>query len=149
MPSSIMLPNTTASKNKNSQPFLSPTKLNRVALAPATPNAYLRSPNKSLSPSKQLQKTLMTSSIPWEAVDLDAMLLASPQATPGSLAVQLARAAGGLSDEEKGMSVEEWVRWRADREAEELRRKCEGLVLGFERQGNRGLECLRGLNTSG
>ena len=144
MPSSVMIPNT--STKTNSQPILSPTKLNRVALAPATPNAY-RSPNKSLSPSKQ--KMLMTSSIPWEAVDLDAVLLASPQATPGSLAVQLARAAGGLSDEEKNMSVEEWVRWRADREAEELRRKCEGLVLGFERQGNRGLECLRGLNTSG
>jgi hypothetical protein len=91
----------------------------------------------------------MTSSVPWEAADLDAMLLASPQATPGTLAVQLAHAAGGLTEEEKGMNVEEWVRWRAERESEELRRRCEGLVLGFERQGVRGLECLRGIGTSG
>jgi hypothetical protein len=77
------------------------------------------------------------------------MLLASPQATPGSLALQLAQAAGGLTEEEKGMSVEEWVRWRAEKEADELRRKCETLVLSFERQGVRGLECLRGISTTG
>jgi hypothetical protein len=91
----------------------------------------------------------MTTTVPWEPVDLDAMLLASPQATPGSLALQLAQAAGGLTEEEKGMSVEEWVRWRAEKEADELRRKCETLVLGFERQGVRGLECLRGISTTG
>jgi hypothetical protein len=54
-----------------------------------------------------------------------------------------------LTEEEKGMSVEEWVRWRAEMEADELRRKCETLVLGFERQGVRGLECLSAINTTG
>ena len=132
-----------AAYNK-SHPILSPPTT-RVALAPATPTRH--APNKFLSPSKH--KMLTTSSGPGEPVDLDALLLASPQATPGSLAVQLAHAAGGLSEEERGMSVEEWVRWRAEKEAEELRRKCEALVLGFEKQGVRGLECLRGIRTTG
>lgn len=142
-PSSVAPPSTAI---KRSQPFLSPTKSTRVALAPSTPNR-LRSPNKYLSPGKQ--KLQLTSSVPWEAADLDAVLFASPQATPNSLALQLANAAGELSEDERGMSVEEWVRWRAEKEADELRRKCEGMVLGFEKQGVRGLECLRGIGTIG
>ena len=124
-------------------PILSPTKTVRIPLAPGTPNRPSPSKHLLLSPNKQLSKFTSTSS--WTAVDLDTVLLASPQPTPGRLGQQLIDAAGTLTSPEKKMSVEEWVRWRAERGEEELRRRCEGLVGRFEREGVRALESLGGV----
>ncbi|GAB7366251.1 hypothetical protein MBLNU230_g7809t1 [Neophaeotheca triangularis] len=115
---------------------LSPSKNpSRQPLALSTPNRT--------SPSKTL--THLTSTAPWHPVPdtlLDNLLLTSPQPTPNRLGAQLADAAGRLSEEEAAMSVEAWVRWRAGRAEEELRRKCERLVQGFEGEGNRAVESL-------
>lgn len=123
-----------------------PALTTRIPLGPGTPNRLL-SPSKRafLSPTKQPLSKL-TSTIPWSAIDLDTVLLASPQATtPGGLSNRLMEMTGALTSPEKKMSVEEWVRWRAERGEEELRRKCEELVGVFEREGVRALSVLGGV----
>jgi hypothetical protein len=137
-PSSVM-----ASSAKQSHPqfIASPTKTSRIPLASGTPN---RSPAKQFqSPSKQVSHLASTTS--WTAVDLDTILLASPLPTPGRVGRQLVAAAGELTSPEKKMSVEEWVRFRAEQGEETLRRRCEQMVAAFEREGMRGLECLSGM----
>lgn len=146
-PSSVMPP---ASSVKTLKPstaaaaLLSPTKTSRVPLAPGTPN---RSPTKhramAMSPSKQISR--LTSTAPWTAVDLDGIFLASPQPTPGRLGQQLTAAAGALTSPEKSMSVEEWVRFRAEQSEAALRKRCEEMVANFEREGVRALQALNGI----
>jgi hypothetical protein len=85
------------------------------------------------------------STVPWEPIDLDTVLLTSPQPTPGTLATRLATAAGSLTSPEKGLTVEGWVRWRAEQAEQELRGECEEMVGGFEREGVRALGCLEGV----
>ncbi|GAB1742256.1 hypothetical protein NU219Hw_g7811t1 [Hortaea werneckii] len=141
----------TAVKLQPTAPTLSPTKSSRIPLAPGTPN---RSPAKhvqlspsKLSPSKQFSR--LSSTHPWNPIDLDAILMASPQQpTPGTLAGRLADVAGALTSPEKKLSVEEWVRWRAEKGEEELRRRCEEMVGSFEREGVRALESLGGIGTA-
>ncbi|SMR44022.1 unnamed protein product [Zymoseptoria tritici ST99CH_1A5] len=138
LPSSVMAP---SAKQTHPQLIMSPTKTSRIPLALGTPN---RSPAKQFqSPSKQISH--LTSNPPWQAVDLDTVLLASPQPTPGRVGRQLVAAAGELTSPEKKMSVEEWVRFRAEQGEETLRRRCEQMVAAFEREGMRGLECLSGI----
>ncbi|KAF2721271.1 hypothetical protein K431DRAFT_294526 [Polychaeton citri CBS 116435] len=142
LPSSIAAPQTAVKAHL----LLSPTKTIRIPLAPGTPN---RSPSRipMLSPSK-LQFSALSSTQPWEAVDLDAILSTSSlsdQASPGKVGNALAQAAGMLTSPEKKMSVEEWIRWRAGKGEEDLRRRCESLVGVFEREGNRALGCLEGI----
>jgi len=136
-------PSSAAPPTVKPAPLLSPTKTTRIPLAPGTPNQHSPGKNGLHSPSKHFSK--LSSTTPWTAVDLDAVLLASPLPTPGTLADRLASAAGALTSPEKGMTVEQWVRWRAEKSEEELRRRCEEMVGGFEREGVRALECLRGL----
>jgi hypothetical protein len=136
----------------SSPPMLSPTKVTRVPLAPGTPNRLLASPSKRtwLSPSKQI--SYLSSAKPWEAIDLEAVLLASPHPTPGTLATRLAGAAVGagmLASSERGMTVEEWVGFQSRKAEEELRRKCEEMVGAFEREGMRALGCLEGIRVVG
>lgn len=126
---------------------LSPVKTTRIPLALGTPNRLVPvSPGKRLlvSPSKT-QLTALTSTQPWEAVDLDAVLLASPQPTPGTLASRLAGAADALTSPERALTLEEWVRWRAEKAEQELRWKCEKMVGVFESEGVRALGCLGGI----
>ncbi|KAF7188455.1 Protein bir1 [Pseudocercospora fuligena] len=137
-PSSVMQPQTA---QKLPAVILSPTKTTRIPVAASAPN---RSPAKSmLSPSKQMGG--LKSAAPWTAVDLDSVLLPSPQPSPGRVGEQLVAAAGALTNPEKKMSVEEWVRHRAAQGEEELRRKCERMVEAFEKQGMRGIQSLEGI----
>ncbi|EMD01174.1 hypothetical protein BAUCODRAFT_135901 [Baudoinia panamericana UAMH 10762] len=123
--------------------ILSPIK--RIPLALGTPNRTLTAKHPLLlSPAKQ--PLHLTSTNPWTAIDLETVLMASPQpTTPGSLAQRLLQAGGMLTEREKGMSVEEWVRWRAGEGERELRRRCEGLVGVLEREGVRAVEAVAGI----
>ena len=47
------------------------------------------------------------------------------------------------------MSVEEWVRWRAEEGERELRVRCERMVGVFEQEGVRGLGALGGVGVVG
>lgn len=141
-------PSSASLAKASSQPISSPTKTTRIPLVPGTPNRLLASPSKRIlvSPSKQISH--LTSTQPWESMRVDAILLASPQPTPGTLAGRLVGVGvggGGLASPEKGMSVEEWVRFQAQKGEEELRRKCEEMVGTFEREGMRALGCLEGI----
>jgi hypothetical protein len=51
-----------------------------------------------------------------------------------------------MTESQKKMSVEEWVRWHAGVCEERLRRECEGLVMVFEQEGGRALRCLEGVD---
>jgi hypothetical protein len=129
-------------KNAVAATLRSPSNTSKVPLALGTPN---RSPLKTrVSPSKQISH--LSSTIPWSAVDLDLALTASPQPTPGRLSQQLAAAAGILTSPEKAMSVEEWIRHRAEQSEADLRRRCEQKVAAFETEGLRALQSLCGID---
>ncbi|KAK4959103.1 hypothetical protein LTR10_003902 [Elasticomyces elasticus] len=146
--SSLARPMTALKAPVQAPQFLSPTKTTRIPLAPGTPNRLLSSPRRQnqniASPTKTSLR--LESTMEWAPVDLDTVFLASPQAaTPGTMLTRLVEVGGGLSEVERGMSVEEWVRWRAGKGEEELRRRCEGAVSLFEREGGRGLGVLEGV----
>jgi hypothetical protein len=50
-----------------------------------------------------------------------------------------------MGNEEKGMNVEEWVRWNAQQGAEALRANCEEMVMKFEKEGTRAMAVLEGI----
>ena len=56
---------------------------------------------------------------------------------------------GALTSPEKKMSVEAWVRWRAEQGEEKLKSECERRVSLFEREGSRGLGVLAGIQVQG
>lgn len=146
VPSSVMHPVTA---QRAPQVLLSPTKpvaTTRIPLAPGTPN---RSPMKMSNPSPSKQVAGLQSRHPWNAIDLDTVLLPSPQPSPGRVGEQLVAAAGQLTSPEKKMSVEEWVRYQAEQSEVELRRKCERMVEAFEKQGMRAMESLMGVDVIG
>lgn len=136
----------------------------RVPLAATTPNT---------SPSKRQALGKITSNVPWEPADLENIFFASPvkasYAGSGAgsdkenvnyvdvdldkvgkdkkaLRDVVAKVKRGMRDEEKGMSVEEWVRWNALRGEEALRAKCEEMVMRFEKEGTRAMAVLEGID---
>lgn len=138
---------------KQAQPaiVLSPTKTVKIPLAASTPN---RSPRKAmLSPSKQISH--LTSTKPWTAVDPDIALIPTylsendENVEPGQLSELLLDAAGDLTSPEKKMTVEEWIRYRAEKSEQDLKRRCELMVSAFEKEGMRALESVHGIQTVG
>ncbi|KAK4504132.1 hypothetical protein PRZ48_005047 [Zasmidium cellare] len=135
---------------KQAQPaiVLSPTRTVKIPLAASTPN---RSPGKTmLSPSKQISH--LTSSKPWSAIDPDIALIPAHNAEnvdPGQLSELLLDASGDLKSPEKKMTVEEWIRHRAEKSEDELRRRCELMVSNFEKEGMRALESVHGIQIVG
>jgi len=121
--------------------FMSPTKTTRIPLVATTPN---RSPSKH-SPTKLGR---LVSSTPWTATDLETVFVASPEkenADAISVKERLLLIGGALSSPEKKMTVEGWIRWRAEKAEERLRGECERLVSVFEREGTRALGVLGGI----
>ncbi|KAF2170024.1 hypothetical protein M409DRAFT_51796 [Zasmidium cellare ATCC 36951] len=138
---------------KQAQPaiVLSPTRTIKIPLAASTPN---RSSGKTmLSPSKQISH--LTSSKPWTAIDPDIALVPAHVSEngenfePGQLSELLLDAAGDLKSPEKKMTVEEWIRSRAEKSEEDLRRRCELMVSTFEKEGMRALESVQGIQIVG
>jgi len=121
--------------------FMSPTKTTRIPLATSTPN---RSPSKH-SPTKLGR---LVSSTPWTATDLETVFAQSPEkenADAISVKERLLLIGGTLSSPEKKMTVEGWIRWRAEKAEERLRGECERMVSVFEREGTRALGVLGGI----
>ncbi|KAF2436346.1 BIR-domain-containing protein [Tothia fuscella] len=147
-----------------------PQSMQRIPLADTTPDHTIK-----ISPSKRNILANITSTKPWTPTDLENIFLISPikknlalNAVPlndwndkenqaaldavdldkldkVTLGDVVRRVKMGMSDVEKGMSVEEWVRWNAARGEERLRGECEGLVGVFEREGGRAVGCLEGV----
>ncbi|KAL8761762.1 MAG: hypothetical protein Q9184_002161 [Pyrenodesmia sp. 2 TL-2023] len=104
-------------------------------LAAATPTA---------SPSKRNISRLQ-STLPWISIDID-KLFNTPSADKENLpSPSLKDPKQGLSSPEKKLTVEEWVRWNAERGEDKLREKCERLVGKFESEGVRALKTLEGI----
>jgi hypothetical protein len=124
--------------------FASPTKTTRVPLAASTPN---RSPTRR-SPSKFGRLTSTTS---WEPVDLESIFFPDSENETGDaddVFNKLLEVGGALTSQEKKMTVEEWVRSRAELGESKLKNECERMVMLFEKEGNRGLAALSGIQTS-
>ncbi|KAG9566347.1 hypothetical protein KCU79_g3774, partial [Aureobasidium melanogenum] len=124
--------------------FASPTKTTRVPLAASTPN---HSPSRR-SPSKFGR---LTSTTPWEAVDLESIFFPDSENENGDaddVFNKLLEVGGALSSPEKKMTVEEWIRSRAESGENKLKNECERMVMLFEKEGNRGLAALNGIQTS-
>ncbi|KAG9675285.1 hypothetical protein KCU99_g7212, partial [Aureobasidium melanogenum] len=124
--------------------FASPTKTTRVPLAASTPN---HSPSRR-SPSKFGR---LTSTTPWEAVDLESIFFPDSENENGDaddVFNKLLEVGGALSSPEKKMTVEEWIRSRAELGENKLKNECERMVMLFEKEGNRGLAALNGIQTS-
>ncbi|THW41310.1 hypothetical protein D6D25_04709 [Aureobasidium pullulans] len=124
--------------------FASPTKTTRVPLAASTPN---RSPTRR-SPSKFGR---LTSSTPWEPVDLESVFFPDSENENGDaddVFKKLLEVGGALTSPEKKMTVEEWIRSRAELGESKLKNECERMVMLFEKEGNRGLAALNGIQTS-
>lgn len=108
----------------------------RVVLAATTPTA---------SPSKRNISRLQ-STLPWTSIDFEKLFMASPVTEKENLPLTVSRTAeGGLTSPEKKLTVEEWIRYNAQRGEDKLRDDCERLVGRFEGEGLRALKTLEGI----
>ncbi|OCL05283.1 hypothetical protein AOQ84DRAFT_356028 [Glonium stellatum] len=157
-----------SSRPASSRPPLSARHANFIRVASTTPN---------VSPSKRGQSNTITgglvSSMPWQAVELEKIFLASPSSAalqrqlfdtgsnssteavldkenfPQGLSVAevVKKVKEGLTSPEKKMSVEEWIFFNAKRGEEKLRSECERLVGAFETEGGKALLALEGIES--
>ncbi|KAI5210071.1 hypothetical protein E4T39_00418 [Aureobasidium subglaciale] len=124
--------------------FASPTKTTRVPLAASTPN---HSPSRR-SPSKFGR---LNSTTPWVPSDLESVFFPDSEGENGDaddVFNKLLEVGGALTSPERKMTVEEWIRSRAELGGSKLKNECERMVMLFEREGNRGLAALNGIQTS-
>ena len=73
---------------------------------------------------------------------LDKENMAPAGASPGEVVRAVRK---GLTDEEKGMTVREWVYYNAQRGEEKLRAECERLVHKFEEEAERAIGVLEAM----
>ena len=104
------------------------------------PLAVITTP--SVSPSKGNFAKLQ-SSFPWTTIDIDQILRDTPDVEKENQ--PFANNAKLLTSPEKKLSVEEWIKFNAQRGEEKLRNDCERLVGKFEDQGVRALKTLEGI----
>jgi hypothetical protein len=151
------------------QPLFAPQSVQRIPLADTTPDHVF------MSPSKRNVLNNIRSTTPWSPTDLETVFLNSPvkqnlalnsvalhdwdkenqtaldainldKLDKKSLEEVVKRVKTGMSEKEKDMSVEEWVRWNATRGEERLKGECEAMVSKFEREGGRALGVLEGID---
>ncbi|KAI9762589.1 MAG: hypothetical protein M1840_001215 [Geoglossum simile] len=123
-------------------PFRSHTAL--IPLSAHTPIA-----SSPTNPNNTTKASLQTS-IPWTTVDLETIFLSSPLSPcRGNDADKENRHLEGamrtLTSPEKKMTVGEWVGYVARKEEERLKEECERVVGVFEREGNRAMRVLEGI----
>lgn len=80
--------------------------------------------------------------MPWKAVELEKIFLASPNAEKENVTEALG---GALTSPEKKLTVEEWIYQNARESEERLRSECERSVGRFEGEGLRALKSLEGI----
>jgi len=141
------------SSDAENQPPSSRPSLPRAE--PATPHAAkariplaVTTSTPMLSPSKRNIIAGLQTIHPWTAVDLDVIFSKSPNdENAGMLDGAMQRLKNGqqLSEEERGMTVEEWIHYNASLAEEKLRSECEAMVGCFEREGGRAMRALEGV----
>ncbi|KAL8905597.1 MAG: hypothetical protein Q9207_002547 [Kuettlingeria erythrocarpa] len=113
----------------------SKTQAARVPLAATTPTA---------SPSKRNVSRLQ-STLPWTSIDFDKIFSTPSTDKENIVNPSLKDPKQGLSSPERKLTLEEWVRWNAERGEAKLREGCERLVGSFEAEGVRALKTLEGI----
>jgi len=73
-------------------------------------------------------------------LDKENMLPAS--ASPGEICKAVI---GGMTEKEKGMTVEQWILYNAERGEEKLRLHCESMIAKFKEEGERAVATLEGI----
>ncbi|KAI4167785.1 MAG: hypothetical protein LQ343_006917 [Gyalolechia ehrenbergii] len=107
----------------------------RIPLAATTPTA---------SPSKRNISRLQTT-LPWDPIDFKKIFNSPLAEKENVLGGRVDGTKQGLSSPEKNLTIEEWIRWTAERGEERLREDCEKLVGRFEGEGLRALKTLEGI----
>jgi hypothetical protein len=131
------------------------------------PISPLRAPVQAtpkISPSRHIVSRLRTQ-FPWEEANLEAIFASHSPKKGGQASNQdnvlakldlnnLDRAGltatvkavkGSMTDEERNMNVEQWVRWNAQKSEEKLKAECETMVTMFEREGEKAQRALEGI----
>lgn len=131
-------PNTASSKGK---------RMPLVSLPAATTPTRQMSPSKQLSPSKQNVIGSLQSVEPWTAVDLDAVFggIHNDQEDTNGAADRFFAKGGELTEQERNMTVEEWIYYNAGQAEQKLKFECESMVMAFEKEGTRAMRALEGL----
>ena len=76
--------------------------------------------------------------VPWSEVDVDMVFNENTE--------QVSWKGGELDGKERGMTVQEWIYFNAQKAEEELRRDGERVVGIFEREGARAMGVLEGID---
>jgi hypothetical protein len=152
-----------SSDAENKPPSARPS-VKGLVLQPISP---LRPPVQATpkqSPSRHIVSRLRTQ-YSWEEANLDAIFAShSPKkGAQGSnkdnilanldlnnldragLAETVKAVKGSMTDEERNMNVEQWVRWNAQKSEEKLKAECETMVTMFEREGAKAQRALEGI----
>ncbi|KAF2493355.1 inhibitor of apoptosis repeat-containing protein [Lophium mytilinum] len=97
------------------------------------------------------------SSMPWKPIDLENVFVFSPSVPTLDMALdkenffhvsgeaEVAKVREGLTEAERGMSVEEWIVHNAERGEQILRAECERKINVFEIEGGKALLALEGI----
>lgn len=121
----------------------SSTATARQPLGATTP----KTPSRSMNRQAGAAKAGLQSGHPWVEVDLDTIFARMRSPDKENQQVEEAVLGGELSEEERNMTVEEWIRYNAVKAEERLKRECEAMVGVFEREGIRAVRCLEGVET--
>lgn len=129
-------PSSRPSQSRPPLSFESPIKSQELRI----PLAVITTPSASPSKGKFMK---IQSSFPWTAMDIDQVFNGTPDAEKENQ--PFAIGANLLTSPEKKLTVEEWIKFKAQRGEERLRNDCERLVGRFEDQGVRALRTLEGI----
>ncbi|KAI9768656.1 MAG: hypothetical protein M1839_003991 [Geoglossum umbratile] len=137
---------------ENQPPSSRPSSTPFQSLIPLSANTPPTKPNNTTTTTTATATaTGLQTSLPWTAVDLETIFLRSPTSSPrqGGDADKenqhLEGAMKSLTSPEKKLTVGEWIGHVAKREEERLRDECERVVGVFEREGNRAMRVLEGI----
>ncbi|KAI9158275.1 Protein bir1 [Paramyrothecium foliicola] len=97
------------------------------------------------SPSKRNILAGLQSSVPWTAVDLDAVLGTPRGADKENGTERFLKQGKELTSPEKRMTVEEWIYHNAAQAEKQLKHECEMMISRFESEGTRAMNVLESL----
>lgn len=154
-------PQSSDAENKppSSRPALHQSQQARQAInVPLAKETLIATPSRRLGISNRLE-----TSCPWKPIDLENVFVPSPSSKAAfgagfangkenissleglPLDQMIKGVEARLTSPEKGMSVEDWIKFNARRGEQRLRDECERLVGIFETEGGKALHALEGI----
>jgi hypothetical protein len=97
------------------------------------------------SPSRRNVLAGLQSSVPWTAMDLDAVLGTPRGAEKENGSERFLKQGKELTSPEKRMTVEEWIYHNAAQAEKQLKHECEMMISRFESEGTRAMNVLESL----